>query len=218
MASLKGELVTENLEYDGGREITVYVPPDPPEAVVFAGDGGWHITRLSEALESAASLRTMIVGVHGLDDDEGRFKEYVPGVDTDRFAEHEKFFVEDVRGWVKRRFGVDLPPHRTAVWGASLGGEFSLAIGHRHPDVYGATFCASPGGGYKPDGELPSSIPRTYFVAGTEEQWFVENAARWADALREAGADTVMMERPGEHGGSFWFEEFPLMVEWAFGA
>ena len=34
-----GELVTEELEYDGGRQVTAYLPPDSPEAVVFAGDG-----------------------------------------------------------------------------------------------------------------------------------------------------------------------------------
>jgi len=34
-----GELVTETLDYDGGRQVTVYVPPDSPKAVVFAGDG-----------------------------------------------------------------------------------------------------------------------------------------------------------------------------------
>ena len=39
MATSEGELVTETFEYDGGRQVTVYVPPDPPEAVVFAGDG-----------------------------------------------------------------------------------------------------------------------------------------------------------------------------------
>ena len=26
MASIKGELVTETFEYDGGRQVTVYVP------------------------------------------------------------------------------------------------------------------------------------------------------------------------------------------------
>ena len=36
---IAGDLVTETFEYDGGRQVTVYVPPDPPEAVVFAGDG-----------------------------------------------------------------------------------------------------------------------------------------------------------------------------------
>jgi S-formylglutathione hydrolase FrmB len=54
-------------------------------------------------------------------------------------------------------------------------------------------------------------------VAGTLEPLFLENAARWADALRDAGADVVMNARPGSHGDAFWQEEFPLMVAWAFG-
>lgn len=37
--SMTGELVIEAFEYDGGRQVTVDVPPDSPEAVVFAGDG-----------------------------------------------------------------------------------------------------------------------------------------------------------------------------------
>jgi hypothetical protein len=36
---IAGTLVTETFEYDGERRVTIYVPPDPPEAVVFAGDG-----------------------------------------------------------------------------------------------------------------------------------------------------------------------------------
>ena len=31
-----GELVTDELESDGGRQVTAYRPPDSPEAVVFA--------------------------------------------------------------------------------------------------------------------------------------------------------------------------------------
>ena len=37
--SIRGEITTETFEYDGGREVAVYAPPEPPEAVVFAGDG-----------------------------------------------------------------------------------------------------------------------------------------------------------------------------------
>ena len=36
---VSGEFVTDMFEYDGGRQVTVYVPPEPPEAIVFAGDG-----------------------------------------------------------------------------------------------------------------------------------------------------------------------------------
>jgi pimeloyl-ACP methyl ester carboxylesterase len=143
--------------------------------------------------------------------------EYSPGFEPDRFAAHERFFVEDVRGWVRARFGVGMPAERTAVFGVSAGGELALAIGLRHPDVYSAIFCASPGGGYKPPGIMPRALPRAYLVAGTLEPFFRENATRWATALRDAGAEVVMTERVGSHGDAFWREELPLMVAWAFG-
>jgi enterochelin esterase-like enzyme len=158
----------------------------------------------------------MIVGVDRLADEMLRLHEYSPGFDPDRFAAHEKFFTGDVRRWVRSRFGVALPAERTAVLGVSAGGELALAIGLRHPDVYGVVFCASPGAGYRPPAQLPGSLPRAYLVAGTQEPFFRENATRWADALRAAGTDVVMTERPGSHGDPFWREEFPLMVAWAF--
>jgi enterochelin esterase-like enzyme len=211
-----GSFVTETLEYDGGRQVTVYVPPEPPEAVVFAGDGQLT-SRWGYALEAADVPPTMIVGAHRLADETLRIHEYSPGFDPDRFAAHETFFVEDLRSWVEARFGVAAPPSATAVWGVSASGELALATGLRHPDVYGAVFCASPGGGYRPSPTLPSPIPRTYLLAGTREPFFYENALRWADALRNAGADVVMRQRPGTHGGAFWRAELPLMVAWAFG-
>jgi enterochelin esterase-like enzyme len=211
-----GEFVTERFEYDGGRQVTVYVPPDPPAAIVFAGDGQ-GISKWGRMLEQADVPSTMIVGVHGLTDEMLRIHEYSPGFEAERFAAHEKFFVEEVRQWTESRLGVALPGERTAVCGVSAGGELALALGLRHPHVYGAVFCASPGGGYKPPGVMPSPLPRIYLVAGTQEPFFLGNARRWADALHNAGADVVMNERAGPHGGAFWREEFPLMVAWAFG-
>jgi enterochelin esterase-like enzyme len=211
-----GELITETLDYDGGREVSVYIPSDPPEAVVFAGDGQL-ISPWGEVLEAADGPSTMIVGVHRLADETLRLNEYSPGFDPERFAAHEAFFVGTVRRWARSRFGMALPADRTAVFGVSAGGELALAMGLQHPDVYGAVFCASPGGGYRPPGEMPRSMPRTYLVAGTLEPFFLQNAARWAVALRDAGADVVMTERDGQHGGAFWRDEFPLMVAWAFG-
>jgi enterochelin esterase-like enzyme len=215
MAARAGELITESFGYDGGRAVTVYLPPRPADAVVFTADGGWHTSRLVEALERVDAPSTMIVGVHGLDDDEARFAEYVPGVDDTRFGAHEEFFVTEVREWVWAHFGVAVGVHRTGVWGASLGGEFALAMGMRHPDVYGAVFSASPGGGYRPTAPLEGVLPSFYLVAGQQEPFFAENAQRWVDAVRAADGNVVMHVRDGDHGGAFWFEEFPLMVSWA---
>jgi enterochelin esterase-like enzyme len=211
-----GALVTENFGYDGGRPVTVYVPPDPPEAVVFAADGQ-RVARWGGLLEAADVPPTMIVGVHGLAGEMPRLHEYSPVFDVERFAAHEGFFVEDVGRWVRSRFEVALPAERTAVFGASAGGELALALGLRHPDVYGAVLSGSPGAGYQPPDLMPGSLPRVYLVAGTLEPFFLANANRWAAALRDAGADVVLSERVASHGSALWQGEFPLMVAWAFG-
>jgi enterochelin esterase-like enzyme len=140
-SSITGELVTETFTYDGGRQVTVYVPPVPPEVVVFAGDGQL-ISQWSGVLEAADVPPTMIVGTHRLDDEMKRLQKYSPVFDAGRFAAHEKFFVENVCQWVRSRFGVALPAERTAVFGVSASGELALAMGLRHPDIFGAVFCA----------------------------------------------------------------------------
>ena len=213
---IAGELVTETLDYDGGRQVTVYVPPGPPEAVVFAGDGQ-RIAQWGGYLEAADVPATMIIGVHGLVDEMSRLEEYSPVFDAGRFEAHERFFVEDVRRWARLRFGTALPRERTAVFGVSAGGELALALGLAHPDVYGAIFSASPGAGYKPTGVVPGPVPRVYLVAGMLEPFFLDNATRWAVALRDAGADVVMSKRVASHGDKLWRGEFSLMVAWAFG-
>ncbi len=217
MSSSAGALVTEPLAYDGGRPVTAYIPPETPQVVVFAGDGQL-IAPWGAFLNEAATLPpTMLVAAHRLADETERLHEYSPVFDAHRFAAHERFFVEDVRAWARARFDVALPPERTAVFGVSASGELALALGLRHPDLYGAIFCASPGGGYQPPGDLQRPLPRTYLVAGTEEPFFRANAARWAAALRAAHADVVLTERAGSHGGAFWRDELPLMAAWAFG-
>lgn len=214
--AIAGELVTETFDDDGGgRRVTVYVPPEPPEAVVFGGDGQ-VISRWGDVLESAGLRATMIVGVHRAEHETLRLHEYSPGLAPARFAALEKFFIEDALQWTRSRFGATLPVGRTAVLGVSAGGELALAMGLRHPDVIGAVLCASPGAGYRPPSALSGPLPRTYLLAGTQEPFFLENATRWAIALRDAGADVVMHERAGSHGGGLWRREFPLMVQWAF--
>jgi len=214
--SIAGKIVTETFTYDHGRQVTVYVPPAPPEAIVFAGDGQL-IAPWGATLAAADLPPTMIVGAHRVADETLRLHEYSPQFDPERFAAHERFFVGDVGAWVRSRFGVTLPVERTAVFGVSAGGELALAMGLRHPDRYGAIFAASPGAGYRPPDVMPNSLPRTYLVAGTQEPFFLENATRWAVALRAAAADVMMSERAAGHDDAMWRAEFPLMVAWAFG-
>src|SRR3954471_23966778 len=118
--SIAGELVTETFAYDGGRQVTLYVPPDPPEVMVFAGDGQL-ISQWGGHLEAADVPPTMIVGAYRTDDEDemARIREYSPSFDEEQFAAHENFFVDDVGDWVRSRFSVALPAERTAVCGVS---------------------------------------------------------------------------------------------------
>jgi hypothetical protein len=126
--AVSGKFVTEMLSYAGGRQVTVYVPPDPPEAIVFAGDGQ-RVSKWGRMLEKAHVPSTMIVGVHGLPDEMLRLQEYSPGFAPERFAAHDQFFVEDVhdgrnRGLVWRCL-VNVPqssaPRRVENWPSRLG-------------------------------------------------------------------------------------------------
>jgi hypothetical protein len=53
-----GQFVTETLAYDGGRQVTAYVPSATPEAIVFAGDGQ-SIASWGGVLEAADLPPTM---------------------------------------------------------------------------------------------------------------------------------------------------------------
>jgi len=214
--AIAGESVTETFDYDDGRQVTVYLPPVPPEAIVFASDGQM-ISQWGRFLEAQDLSSTMIVGVHRAADETLRLHEYSPQFNPERFAAHERFFVVDVGLWARSRFGITLPSERTAVFGVSAGGELALALGLRHPELYGVIFSASPGGGYRPPDAMPTRLPRTYLVAGTLEPFFLDNAARWAAALRDATADVVMSQRAAGHDDEMWQREFPLMIQWAFG-
>lgn len=210
-----GRIVLDTLAYDGGRSVSVYLPPTAPVAVVFAADGG-SVAQWGESLEAADVPPTAIVGVHGLTDEMQRLEEYSPVFNADRFAAHERFFVEDVRLWARERFGIDFPAERTAVFGASAGGELAIALGLMHADVYGVILSGSPGAGYRPPETMPNRLPRSYLVAGTQEPFFLDNADRWARSLRDAGGDVVIQKRDADHGPELWRSEFPLMIQWAF--
>ncbi|MEM9204320.1 MAG: alpha/beta hydrolase-fold protein [Actinomycetota bacterium] len=208
------EIITETLE-PFGRAVSVAVPAGAIDAVVFTGDGQ-HVVPWAEDLVGTARAGTLVVGVHRVDDEDERLGEYSPGVEPARFDAHERFVLRTVRPWVAERFGVEPRAERTAIFGASAGGELALALGLRHPATFGAVLCASPGAGYRPPESVPTDMAPTYLVAGRDEPFFRGNALRWALALAEANIESVMTERAGGHGDGFWRDEFPLMLAWAF--
>ncbi|WP_172297177.1 esterase family protein [Pseudoruegeria sp. HB172150] len=208
-------LVTETFPFDGGRQVSAYVPERPIEAVVYCADGQL-IVPWGADIEAEDFPSTLVVGAHRNRDETLRLHEYSPKFDPAAFGQHEEFFIGDLCAWAGSRFGLKVPRERTAVFGVSASGEFALAMGARHPDQFGAVFSASPGAGFRPSEDTISSMPPTYMVAGREEPFFLANARRWANSLRDNGVEVVMTERDAGHDDAMWRAEFPRMISWAF--
>lgn len=213
---MHGGIRTKAFAYDNERTVSIYVPTNSAEAIVYCGDGEL-ISDWGADIEAAGLPPTMVVGVHRSDDETLRLHEYSAGFDAERFNAHEDFLINEVRPWVCAQFGVTLPIERTAVFGVSAGGELALALGIRNPNIFGAILSASPGAGYRPPNPMPQEVPRTYLVAGKEEPFFLENAQRWAHALQNSDNEFVMIQGNGGHDEKMWRSEFPKMVSWAFG-
>ena len=62
--------------------------------------------------------------------------------------------------------------------GVSASGELALAMGLGHPGIYGAVFCASPGGGYRPPAVMPGPLPRRIPRRRHARAVFLKNATR----------------------------------------
>ena len=115
---------------------------------------------------------------------------------------------------------------RSRAWGRPYRGVWASpqAENSRLPSASGIRTCTAPScvhhpaAGYRPPA-VTIKLDSADVPGGRQSRSrsSSKNATRWTDALRHAGAEVVMTERAGSHGGAFWKEEFVLMVAWAFG-
>lgn len=229
-ASLQGQIKPYTLHSDAlgeQRELTVYLPPDHtsahPVTVIYMADGQ-SVPEFAAVLEPLITdgrlPSTLLVGVHspeGMFSDPSqhlRAQEYLPDDHSERFAAHEKFFVDEVRTWAETDLGAPTDREHRAVFGYSNGGVFAAAMGIRHPDTYGYALAFSAG--MEPGAVTTPINSEFYLLAGTLEEGFHWNTQSFAQMLQIQGVSYVFRERVCGHDFIMWQEEFPAAVEWAF--
>lgn len=143
----------------GARRLTVYVPPGEPPAggwpVVYMADGksvdGYG--QIAEALADAGRIRPVVlVGIWdgnytvsgpqppGRD---MRTREYLWGVDSDRFAAHEVFVLDTVLPWAEGSLNASSDPENRMLFGASNGAGWAVATALHNPGLVGHVSAAS---------------------------------------------------------------------------
>ncbi|MEO8623895.1 MAG: alpha/beta hydrolase-fold protein [bacterium] len=150
---------------------------------------------------------------------DARSREYLPGMDSARFAAHEQFVLDEVLPRAERVYGAPHMASQRVLFGFSNGATFAAAIALTHPDAFGAVIALSPGGGANSFAAIPQrdgGAPRLYTSGGLYEAGFRANAIALVDVFRSRGALTVRREPAGGHDEAVWQAYFPEAAMWAF--
>jgi enterochelin esterase-like enzyme len=206
------------------RGVTVFLPPGHRSRlqypVLFCADGQavhGFADRLAQEIDGGRAPPIILIGVHSVE--EHRAREYVLGVDAQRFEAHEHYFADEIRRWARSEFALLPGRHSCGVFGFSNGGTFALAMGIRHRDQYGVVIAFSIAGGADrieaaEYARRPS--PRFYLSAGTREKPFRDTGRAIAKLLSKHGVENVSTERCAGHEFGFWNSELPVAIRWSY--
>lgn len=137
--------------------VLILLPGTPGDETEWTSGGG-SVEVLFDNLIAGGLMTPAIVVMHASDVD--------PRAATrrgdDNLGQLEKTLVGDVVPLVRQRYAVRTDANSWAIAGLSLGGEFGMYVGLRHPELFGSIGSISgslvPGG--DPDDGLPSMTER----------------------------------------------------------
>lgn len=246
-AALHGRLVNDTIASSAlaaRRGVTVYVPPprgtEGVAQVIYMADGqelGAFAPVLDTLIAAGRVPRILIVGLHsdpspmtpipgrpGAYEPDGRSREYLPGIDTARFAAHERFLLDEVLPYAERVYGAPRGAGRRTLFGFSNGAAFAGAMELSHPGQFGTIIALSPGGGAKSFAAIPrparlermaATGARLYVSGGLYEPGFRANAHALVALFRDVGTPVRLREPAGGHDEVIWQREFANALAWA---
>ena len=199
------------------RKFVVYTPADYrqsasqdfPVLVLLPGtpgdendwtQGGGFADVLFDNLISQKKMRPMIVVMHASDVLQN-------GRRTDNLKEFEPILVNELLPEVRKRYRTARSNAQWAIAGLSLGGEFAMTIGLRHPGLFGSVASMSgsmvPGDFEDRFGKAfasPASLKHrlVWLGCGSEDIFFKGNKAL-VEKFTSAGIKHQFFELPGFH-------------------
>jgi enterochelin esterase family protein len=194
--------------YEGSRSrrypVLVLLPGTPGDEYDWTSGGGFAET-MFDNLIAAGQMEPMIVVMHASDvlDRPGQRRS------DGNLHEFEEILVNEVAPLVRQRYRVRSDSRSWAIAGLSLGGEFGMYVGLKHPELFRtvASLSASlvPGSfdtRYGPLLARAASIARDYrliWIGCGSQDIFLGGAKAFVERLRAAKIPHVFREFPGPH-------------------
>jgi enterochelin esterase-like enzyme len=220
------------------RRLEIYAPPADgrPRPVIYMADGGnvSHLAAIAHGLALAGLVREPILvgldvgptsaapGQQGFDPQRYnllRDREYLVGFQDGeaRFADHERFLLDEVLPYAEKTWGVTTDPALSAIMGESDGAAWALVMAARHPDTFQTAIALSFAYGPPVLAVLKEGrIRNAYLGAGLYE---ANPLRRTRDASTELSgqADRLRLEvRAAGHSPVAWDDQFTEALLWAF--
>jgi enterochelin esterase-like enzyme len=186
--------------------------------VVFVQDGGEYLTLASMAnvLDNliARGVIPPVVGVF-IDPMDRNYEYYLN-------TTYERMIIEEIVPFMRQTYDITREPAKTAIIGASLGGEIAVMIAVDHPEVFGK--CGSQSGAFAiEDNQLINTIKRLskkpvdiYLDCGTFEDLLSSNRTM-RDALAAKGYRVRYQEFNEGHSWGNWRAHIDDMLTFFWG-
>jgi enterochelin esterase-like enzyme len=193
-------------EQAGSRRypVLVLLPGTPGDEHDWTGGGGFAEVMFDNLIASGAMV-PMIVVMHASDalDRPGARRS------DENLSEFETILVSEVLPLVRSRYRVQSQPDAWAIAGLSLGGEFGMHVGLKHPEIFRSV--ASLSGSLVPNSfetrfapwlatpEIRRGAYRTIWIGCGSEDIFLDGTKAFAKQLDAAGIRHVFKEFAGPH-------------------
>ncbi len=201
------------------RNFVVYTPPDYhasgsrrfPVLLLLPGTpgdeldwtlGGGFAHVIFDNLIAEGKMRSMVVAMHVSD--------VLPsGRRVEHLREFEPIVVNDLLPELKKRYRLENKPEHWAIAGLSLGGEFAMTVGLRHPELFltaasisgsmvEADFDDRYGVAMKRDAGIKKRYRLIWIGCGADDVFAGGNQAL-VKKFRSAGIDATQYVLPGFH-------------------
>ena len=187
-----------------GYPVLVLLPGTPGDEYDWTSGGGFAEV-MFDNLIARGQMEPMVVVMTASDARD------LPGArrSDENLEEFEAILIEEIVPLVKARYRVSTQPASWAIAGLSLGGEFGMHVGLKHPEVFRSV--ASLSGSLVPNSfdtryapwfttpEMRQDAYRLIWMGCGSEDIFLDGTKAFAERLRAAGIRHVFREFVGPH-------------------